>query len=227
MDGVLFPFDPLATAEELNGREYYINMQPVSQMWMIVREMVKTRGQEHFILSAYLTQEAREGKILALKKMGNIFPEKRQIFVPYSEGKVKYAEAAIGRRLGRDCILLDDHTPNCVRWTLAGGTAIKVLNGINDRSGTWKGLKLSKTGEIIAPKIIYDHPHIVDDLVYAIYKRAIDDLEIFDSGSAVVGESYAGIRKWMQKSEFGINGQMLLKAYDLKKEGVQKSACIW
>lgn len=39
-----------------------------------------------------------------------------------------------------DHILIDDHTPNCVGFCDRGGMALKYLNGINGKNGTWKGL---------------------------------------------------------------------------------------
>ena len=215
MDGVLFPFNPCATEEELLTSEFYSNADPVLHMWMTARELKHNRRIEQFILSAYLNTDAMNGKNQALdKNFGDVFPEDHRIFVPYHTGKVGYAESMLGRALDKNCILLDDHTPNCLAWQKAGGMAIKVLNDINDKSKRWKGLKLSRTGEIIPPKTVVDMKPVVDDIIYAIYDRALQDLSSIRSGIDIPGESEEGIRRWFSRSEYGVDGEKVLAAFD-------------
>lgn len=44
----------------------------------------------------------------------------------------------VKRALTRNDILLDDYQPNLIEWERAGGTSVKVLNGVNSLK-TWRG----------------------------------------------------------------------------------------
>lgn len=218
MDGVLFPFELSATDEQLQSRKYYAEMLPVREMWIQLYELAAEKGQAHHILSKYLCEEALAGKHDALDKM--FFPKEDRIFVPYGIAKSEYARRFLMRNLRREDVLLDDHTANCIEWQKAGGTAIKVLNAINDRSKRWKGLKLTRSGELIAPKTMVDDKSTLDDLVVAIYNRAILDLDILrgkgrnKAEREEVHESEESIRRFILSGQYGIDGELIMNAYD-------------
>lgn len=217
MDGTLFPFDPNATEDQLYSRSHYRDMLPVSRIWIQMRELMHNPNQEHFILTKYLNEEAKLGKDDALDKMH--FPKERRLYVPYEQGKAQFAKGFLKRKLGKDCILLDDHTPNLIDWSMAGGCAIKVLNDINNKGGTWKGLKLSREGKIIPAQILSDNPNVVDDFIYAICRQALVDLETIDNGKTVPGETSDSVRRFFKNTGY-VNGELILEAYDKAKASV-------
>ena len=44
--------------------------------------------------------------------------------------------------INKNWILIDDFSKNLHRWEAAGGTGIKILNGINATKGTWTGYSI-------------------------------------------------------------------------------------
>lgn len=69
----------------------------------------------------------------------------------------------VGRPLSRRDILLEDYQPNCIEWERAGGTSVKVLNGVNSLK-TWHGLFIDpRKDPDAAVRYLYD--------IYSEYNR--------------------------------------------------------
>lgn len=93
------------------------------------------------IISACVSEHCKQEKIEWLAEYcPNI---KKAILVNIGENKAK----AIGE-INKDCFLLDDFSKNLEQWEKAGGTAIKVLNGKNDKSGKHYKIKIKTAEEL-------------------------------------------------------------------------------
>lgn len=85
------------------------------------------------IISAF-PQESPFAKGEKNEWLDDFFPIKDRIFMFAGEDKSKYVPD-----ISCDDYLLDDHTPNLLKWETAGGAGIKVKNGINCRTKKWTG----------------------------------------------------------------------------------------
>lgn len=66
--------------------------------------------------------------------------EENMIFCKVGENKADIVRERLNiRKLNKHHVLIDDYTANLLLWEKAGGTGIKKLNGINNKSGNWKG----------------------------------------------------------------------------------------
>lgn len=104
-----------------------------------------------YVLSACVDSKYCEQEKVAwlLKNMPNISPN-NFIFTKVGEEKVKKAMASIsGDFYEYINILLDDYTLNLEQWTeIESCIGIKFLNGINDTTKSWQGLKIKTFGQL-------------------------------------------------------------------------------
>lgn len=152
MDGVIYPWNKEVDPRLLWTKIYYENM-PAEQDMISTLDEYKEKA-ELFVLSCYLNDEAKAGKNAALDKLGGLFPADHRIFVPYGKNKAEYAEKVIGQKLDQNCILFDDHSPNCLSWQEAGGRAVKILNDINGKGEIWKGERMYRDGTVPSKSIL-------------------------------------------------------------------------
>jgi 5'(3')-deoxyribonucleotidase len=104
-----------------------------------------------YILSAcvnspYCEQEKTEW---LLKNMPNINP-KNFIFTKVGESKAQKIALTVDSIENYINILLDDYTPNLENWISKSNNmvGVKFLNGINDTTKSWKGLKIKTFGQL-------------------------------------------------------------------------------
>ena len=78
--------------------------------------------------------------------MKRLFPEmeKNFILVDAEKGETKPERffETTGRRINKDCMLIDDYGKNLAVWKKQGGTPVKYLNLINNSHGTHYDYKL-------------------------------------------------------------------------------------
>jgi hypothetical protein len=84
-------------------------------------------------------------------------------FIAVSKSKHSAITQLKGIELSKKDILVDDYNPNLLAWEVAGGTAVKYLNGINSPD-SWYGYKLSQSG-IGAKKHYSDIGKLMYDIV--------------------------------------------------------------
>lgn len=102
-------------------------------------------GQEVFILSAYNKNfpNTKAEKDFWLDKYLPEIDEAHRIYTLVGQKKTDYVPGG----LKTTDVLLDDYNKNLEAWAAAGGTGIKLLNGLNDRK-TWSGVSVRANGTI-------------------------------------------------------------------------------
>lgn len=79
-----------------------------------------------------------------------------RIFVPCGESKAATAARRLKHsHIDKTFFLLDDYSVNLHDWKEKNGSGIKLRNGINGSTGTWKGASVSRfnTPETLAKLI--------------------------------------------------------------------------
>ena len=134
MDGVLAEFKDVPY-EELLEEGFFLNLKPQTEVVRALEQLSEDPEFEVCTLSAvipespYALQEKKDW--LKANVLGNF----KSIFLPCGESK---AEAIPGGIRPTD-ILVDDYNFNLNDWS-KHAVAVKLLNGINHRHGSWKGL---------------------------------------------------------------------------------------
>ena len=149
IDGVLAEFRQCSSYEDLLREGYFLELEPQSEVIEALGVLASTPGFEVHTLSSVISESryALREKKLWLSRYVPAVREGRVSceFLPCGESK---REAVPGGIMPGD-ILIDDYNVNLRDWQL-GGIAVKLLNGINHRRGTWKGLTAKKdAGDIV------------------------------------------------------------------------------
>lgn len=125
---------------------YALSLKPHKELVSVVRELSLRGGVEIYVASAVVSERAARDKDAWLDTYIPEIDRLHRLYIPYGENKAAWIGAKLGRRLGTDDILLDDHSPNLLAWEEAGGRGIKFLNGINGKGLSWKGDRLESAG---------------------------------------------------------------------------------
>lgn len=150
MDGVLaeYKFVPF---EELLKKGYFINLKPQEEVVRAILTLANNPDFEVHTLSAVLPENpyAVEEKTAWLEqyvqpRLHNITP----IFVNCGEDKA----SAVPGGIRPSDILIDDYNANLYAWA-KNAKAIKLLNGVNHRHGSWKGVVAEKNTDSIVNTI--------------------------------------------------------------------------
>ena len=151
MDGVLFKFDnTLTTLEPLYEEGYFRNLPPHRLAVHCLQEMLMENPEQVYILSHYINSPfAEREKREVLQELFPSLDPHNVILVPYGENKTDH----VPLRVKENDFLIDDYNQNLVCWRDAGGYAIKFVNDINDRHGSWKGSRVE-----------YDDPELINSL---------------------------------------------------------------
>jgi len=97
---------------------------------------------EHYLLSAVMNMSyVVEDKKWAIQHDGFPIKEENMIFVPYGGSKAEAIKTA-GIEIRKGDLFIDDYTPNLIDMSQLM-TCVKMLNGINDTTGTWRGSRIS------------------------------------------------------------------------------------
>ena len=138
MDGVLAKWNEHASEEETHEKGYFLNREVELSALSLIR-MLKDSGEEVKILSSvYQDNHSINEKTEWLKRNG--LGDIDKIFVPYGESKKNYVKPG-------NNILIDDDSRNLKQWEEEGYTAIKFMNGINNRP------KLAILGDTVTIKV--------------------------------------------------------------------------
>lgn len=137
MDGVLADFMGEKNAMERFENEigFFATLKP-TKLVAPLNKMLKNNNKDYYILSASPNLETDIAKTLWLYDNLPNMKVENIVFVRSGQEKAEYAKGNT---------LYDDYTSNLNFWEANGGIGIKVLNGINGKKGTWKGMTLDIT----------------------------------------------------------------------------------
>lgn len=149
MDGTLSVFDKEAGPDVWSAPGYARTLEKLHNVVGACKKLLKEKyfnGEKInvYICSAIVSMDfAVEDKKYWLKEMGISIPNENMIFVPYGQSKKKAIEEA-GIMIKPGDVFLDDYTNNLIELAqIKGLVPIKILNGINDTHGSWKGARIS------------------------------------------------------------------------------------
>lgn len=156
MDGTLATWQQ-TKYEDLFEAGYFINLPPYEQVIEAVRHLYD-RGVEVYVLSAYLSTSkyALEEKNRWLDIYLPYICLEHRLFCPQGTPKAMYIKRQLKEEIRANDFLLDDYSFNLHSWKAAGGTGIKLLNGINGRRRTWGGLTISR----------FEKPSTISNIIY-------------------------------------------------------------
>jgi len=135
MDGVLCEYRTGVDVSEMEQDGYFAGLAPRQDMIEAVNNLIASGTADVFILSSVLPASQVQATLEKNGWLDRFLPavDAAHRFFPVC-GTDK-AEAA-GVRGALD-ILCDDYSHNLQLWTAAGGSAIKILNEVNGKSGTF------------------------------------------------------------------------------------------
>ena len=150
MDGVLARYRQVPY-EEMLKEGYFEDLDPQEEALDALRTLAKDPGLEVCILSAVIGENPHalgEKERWLRAQLGDVLPLVKSIFPLCGTSK---REAVPGGVRPTD-ILIDDYNVNLLDWGTQA-VPIKYLNGINDRHGSWKGLRASGSAESIVSTV--------------------------------------------------------------------------
>lgn len=147
-DGTLYEFRQGIGPDEYAQKGYSRGLNVVSgsivETLKLLAESTDMQGEkvEHYLLSAVMNMDyVVEDKKWAINYDGFPIPEQNMIFVQYGQSKAEALRKA-GIEISKGDLFVDDYTKNLedMKGTM---TCVKMLNGINDTHGSWKGSRIS------------------------------------------------------------------------------------
>lgn len=171
MDGTLATWKQAACFEDLLQENYFRDLPPYQTVVDAVRILCNTRPElDIYVLSAFMPENPCS--VGEKNDWLNVYlPEvdaAHRIFVPCGESKAATAARRLKHsHIDKTFFLLDDYSVNLHDWKEKNGSGIKLRNGINGSTGTWKGASVSRfnTPETLAKLIwqsILAHTNIRD-----------------------------------------------------------------
>ena len=150
MDGVLADFFKEENYMERfeNEKGFFKNLAPIENNYKWVQRFIDL-GFNIYVLSSSPNDRADKEKKAWLKKyIPNLINEKI-IFCRNGQDKADFMQDI------SSAILIDDHTPNLIKWKVKGGNSIKYLNNINSKKGVHKVFNIKEISNFKdLPKII-------------------------------------------------------------------------
>ena len=129
LDGTLAAWQE-STLEERLTEGYFLNLPSEKRLCELANEWARCS----YILTSYYAHSK-----YALKEKGAwrrmhlpAYTDEHTLFVPYGIDKALFVRDLLRRPLTPTDILVDDHSPNLLRWQQAGGTGIKWCNKFNN-----------------------------------------------------------------------------------------------
>lgn len=150
MDGTLAKWNTAATVEDLYSKGYFLNREPEEDLCFLAGLL--SGGIESYILTACMAGSdylIPEKKIWIKKEIPML--RHRILFVPCGVSKADFVRDMFREDLCTEDILIDDHSPNLIKWEEAGGQGVKWINGINNsaKSG-FSGARCDSSSDLFA-----------------------------------------------------------------------------
>lgn len=132
MDGTLAEWDWVGP-DVYTKRGYFQTRPGITSVIKAVKLLIAEGRYEVCVASKFMYDYMKEEKNIWLDRVfGDTIPQANRFFIPYDEDKSNVVSF-------QKAVLVDDYNPNLRDCIGAGGTAIKLLNGINGGSSEWKG----------------------------------------------------------------------------------------
>ena len=150
MDGVLCEYKEESTPEDLVQKGYFQNLSPRKDMVDALNYLIDSKEAEVFILSAVIPEIEHQAKAEKNAWLNIFMPavdKAHRIFTLCGEDK-----AAAIKNFNSSDVLCDDYTANLNLWNKAGGKAVKILNEINGKNGTFTSgprLRISQKEDLV------------------------------------------------------------------------------
>lgn len=144
MDGVMAEYNNVPY-KILYEKHYFYNLKPIENTINTIKELLESNTCNVYILSSVLSDSeyALNEKREWLHKYIPELSDNKMLFTVCGYNKRDF----INKELNENDILIDDYTPNLNNWTEqignSKGQAIKFINNINNKKGTWKGKKVN------------------------------------------------------------------------------------
>ncbi len=158
MDGVLAEYRSGCTENDMKKQGYFKSLKPEANM-LGALEMLCDNSEELGIGVCVLTKiypslfrySAREKMEWRDCYMPNLFDSEFIMVNGEKEEKSDAIKELFNTDINGDCILIDDYNRNLKEWADCGGTAVKYVNGINDKNRSFIGSRIfnSMTSEEI------------------------------------------------------------------------------
>ncbi len=142
MDGTMTEYRTAATLEDYMTDGFYASLAPTELAAFFDHMAYSRPDAEVFVLSVYILPAALREKNDWLDRWCPHIDRAHRIIIPSGTDKAAAIEERTGRDLGRDDVLIDDHTPNLIAWRKSGGRAIKWLNGVNGYGKRYSGERI-------------------------------------------------------------------------------------
>ena len=157
MDGVLTEYRIYCGQHEMQQEGYFDTLKPEWNMVLAFINLATVYPNNVFILTkVYPTiyPYSVEEKKNWVRKILPDFDCQNMIMVNgEKEEKSEAIKNFFGFQIDQDCFLIDDYNPNLYDWRMKGGRAIKYVNGVNDKKGSFNGHRILFTD---TPDAIYD-----------------------------------------------------------------------
>ena len=150
MDGVLAEYRRDCKTEDLMQKGYFLTLKPEWNMLGAIKRLMENcdeLGVKICVLTKvyptlfkYSVSEKLQWRD---KFMPELFDSEFVMVNGENEEKSEAVREIIGTDIDRDCVLIDDYNANLREWLENGGTAVKYVNGINDKNRSFAGSRLS------------------------------------------------------------------------------------
>ena len=150
MDGVLAEYKKDCTTEDFTKEGYFLSLKPEWNMLGALKRLIENSERLGFSICVltkvyphmfrYSVSEKLQWRD---KYMPELFDSEFVMVNGETEEKSEVVRSITGKMLDEDCILIDDYNANLREWLKNGGTAVKYVNGINDKNRSFTGNRLS------------------------------------------------------------------------------------
>lgn len=133
MDGVLADFfkEENYMARFENEKGFFKRLAPIKNNYKYVERFIDI-GLDIYVLSSSPNDKADQDKKVWLKKYIPNLTSDKIIFCRNGQDKADFMKDI------SNAILIDDHTPNLIKWKVKGGQVLKYINDINNNKGVHK-----------------------------------------------------------------------------------------
>ena len=139
MDGTLAEFRSTVSTDDLYLPNFFYTLTPQMNVVKAAEILNEDPDYEVYILTSCLADSkyAAKDKKRWLDKYMPFIKDENILICEYGKPK---ATMVPGGHVTASDVLVDDYTKYLVDWENAGGTAVKLYNGINGTNGTWASM---------------------------------------------------------------------------------------